>query len=506
MAKSYQPRKYQTEAIDIVFKKLSTKVKSQLIVMATGLGKTFIATQISTKFGEDIKKSSRVLFVAHREELIEQSREAFDDFYPMQSGIVKGPLFEIDKKIVVASVQTITNRLDRIKDKYFDLIFIDEAHHYMAETYLRVAEHFNPKLKIGLTATPERLDGLSLGNIFEEIVYQYNIDQGIKDKFLCELQGIRVATDVDISKVKRTGGDFVKSQLSKVINIPERNYLVVRKYLHFAKDRQGIFFCVDMQHAMDLADAFNELGVKAEFVTSDKDKCPDRKERIARFKKGETTVLTNVMILTEGFDHPDTGVIGMIRPTQSKTVYIQCIGRGTRLKGKKFLDRFNSNNCVILDFVDNCGKHKLVNTFTLDQGKRIEERTFETSKRKDTLIEMREQRQRKLEKMYKKDKMVDLLELPEIYVYAQKGKMKEPATEKQISWIKNLGLWQEGVVYTKGHASELITHSPAQDWQIHKLAQWGYDIRKGATQGQYYEINRERKQKSSEPVTPLPKF
>jgi len=494
---NYEVRDYQNEAIKTVFNKLASGVKNQLIVIATGLGKTYIATRIAEELEVKLKKEIRILFVAHREELIDQAAEAFNNIHPMNIGIIKGTLFEIDKKVVIASVQTLTNRLNRIRKNYFDIVFIDEVHHAMAPTYVTVANHFDPVLKIGLTATPERFDGLSLGNIFDDMVFEYNIDKGIANKFLCELQGIRTETNTDISKVKRVGNEFNKQQLSLVVNTPERNELVVEKYKKFADGRQGIFFCVDMKHAMDLNEAFIKNGIISEFVVSDENLCPDRKARINRFKDGTTQILTNVMILTEGFNHHDVGAIGMVRPTQSKTVYIQAIGRGTRPKSTKFIDRFGANNCIILDFVDNCGTHKLINTYSLDQGKKIEDTIFNTSIRKEKLIGVREERERKLKTLYKKDEFIDLLNLPKVEVFAQRGRMKEEATEKQINWLKGLGVWEEGIVYTKGHASELITNQPAAEWMIRILASWGYDVRENPTQGQYYAIKTKREEEMS---------
>lgn len=495
-----KPRSYQKEALEIVQKKLSSKVTSQLIVMATGLGKTFVATQIKKQM--DNGSFVRCLFIAHREELIMQAYEAFDVFFPMQVGIIKAERRELDKPIVIGSVQTLTNMIDEFKKNQFDLIIIDEAHHYMAPSYLKVANYFEHKLKIGLTATPERFDGLSLSNVFDEIVYNFGIDKGIQEGWLCELQGIRIQTDIDISKIKKVGGDFNKKELSNAVDTPIRNQLVVQKYQQFANNRQAVFFCVDMLHAKHLCDQFKANNIEAEFIVSDETMCPNRTELVEKFKAGKIPVVTNVMILTEGFDYPDIGAIGMVRPTQSKTVYIQSIGRGTRIKSPEFIDRHGANNCVILDFVDNCGKHKLVNTFSLDQGKTLEEKTFMTTKRREILIkkrdEQKERRQRTIDKMYSKDKQVDLLRLPNIVVYQNRGRMKEDATPKQIDWLKSIGVWREGITFTKGQASELITNFPAKEWQIRKLAEWGYDVRDGATQGQYYDIKRSREEAREE--------
>jgi superfamily II DNA or RNA helicase len=451
--------------------------------MATGLGKTYTTVCIAKEF-------SRILFVCHREELIEQAYNAFNQFYPMQLGIVKEKLFEIDKKIVVASVQSLTNRLTRIDPKMFDMIVLDEAHHYMASSYIKVAYYFNPDLLLGLTATPERLDGLSLGNIFEKIVFDYGIDKGIKDGWLCELEAYRVRTDSDISKVKRTAGDYNQKELSIVIDSPERNKLIVKKHEQYAAKRQGLVFAVNIDHAIHLCQEFQRAGYNANYVVSDEDLTPDRKKVVVDFKAGRIQVLVNVMILSEGFDHCDIGVIHMARPTQSKTVYIQAIGRGTRLKTDEFLQGHQKNNCIILDYVDNTGKHSLVNTWTLDQGKCIEDMTFIGRERKERLKEKRDAVAKTIMIKQGADKKINLLKLPIIKLQTDRGGFLDPASEKQIAWLKSEGVWQEGIEYTKGQATEFITNFSAQDWMINLLKRWGYDISDGATVGQYYEAKK----------------
>jgi len=489
MNKEYSLRPYQTQATQIVYDELGNGVSKQLLVMATGLGKTYTTVCIAKEFG-------RILFVAHREELIEQAYNAFNQFYPMQLGIIKGNLFEIDKKIVVASVQTLTNRLTRIDPKMFDMIVLDEAHHYMATSYVRVAHHFKPQLLLGLTATPERLDGLSLGNIFEKIVYDYGIDKGIKDGWLCELEAYRVRTDSDISKVKKTAGDYNAKELSVIIDSPQRNKLIVKKHEQYAAGRQGLVFAVNIEHAIHLCQEFQRAGHNANFVVSDEEMTPDRKKVVADFKAGRIQILVNVMILSEGFDHCDIGAIHMARPTQSKTVYIQAIGRGTRPKTEQFLQKHQKNNCIILDYVDNSGKHSLVNTWTLDQGKRIENMTFVGKERKERMIAKREAEQRTIMIKQGADKKVNLLKLPVIKLQTDRGGFLDPASEKQIVWLKSEGVWQEGVEYTKGHAAEYITNFPAQDWMIIHLKRWGYDTEKGASVGQYYETKKEMTEKT----------
>jgi superfamily II DNA or RNA helicase len=167
-----QLRPYQEKCKRAIKENYDKGVREQLIVEATGLGKRLQSVELMRHF-------NRSLFIAHREELIGQAYDEIEKFWPMEVGIIKGQAFEIDKRIVVASVQTLQNRLDRIKPETFDYIVVDEAHNYLSPSYLRTIRHFKPKLRTAWTATPKRLDGLSLTNIAQELVFQYRIEDGM---------------------------------------------------------------------------------------------------------------------------------------------------------------------------------------------------------------------------------------------------------------------------------------------------------------------------------------
>lgn len=448
-------------------------------------GKRMGAVNVAGKFRNN-------LFLAHSEELIAQAVKDFEKHYGfMNVGVVKGPRFEVDKQIVIASPQTMINRLDRINPQHFDLVQIDEAHRYLSRTFCKVVNHFTPRLRIGWTATPYRLDGLSLSNLFDDIVFEYNIDKGISDGFLCELDGIRIKTEIDISKVHKQAGDFSIGELSSIVDTPARNQLIVESYKKYADGRQAAGFCVDIQHCINLKQEFIKHGITCDILVSDESISPDRPGIDRRFRNKEITVLLNVQILTEGYDYNDIGAVLMIRPTQSLTFYMQAIGRGTRLKSPEFRTRFGLNDCKILDFVDNSGKHNLINTWTLDQGKDTKAKTFLSTEKRDKLFEIEDERARRNAKIIgsvTKDSKINLLKLPLVKTYGGEW-TKDYATEKQVEYLKKLGFWQEGVEYTKGMCSELITSAPAASWQIQKLAKWGYDVSGGnISNGQYQMI------------------
>lgn len=483
-------RPYQTECKAEIKKNLTEGIDKQLIVAATGVGKRMMAVNLIQHF-------KRSLFIAHREELIMQAYNEIDKFFPMEVGIVKGLVFEIDKRIVVASVQTLVNRLDRIDPNTFQLVIIDESHHYAANTYIKVARHWNPKLLTGWTATPKRLDGLSLSNLFQKIVFQYDIFDGIKDGYLAPIEAYQIKTQSDLSRVKKTAGDFNQKQLAEAVDSELRNNLIVMKYKQYTPGRQAMAYCVDIEHAYHLRDEFRRYDISCETVVSDQNRCPNRNQIIKDFKEGKITVLTNVEILTEGFDYPDVGCILMGRPTQSETLYKQCIGRATRLKTAKFVETYKTDKAIVLDFVDNTSKNCLINAYELEKDKPVEDRYFLPAEHKEKMLaEEKKRRERKIALEAGRDKRIDLLKLPEVRVWDSE-KMNEPATAKQIEWLEGAGIYVPETEYTKKQASELISNLPCQEWQIRFLAVHGYDVSKGASIGQYQRIkyNVDQKQK-----------
>jgi len=488
-------RGYQQEVICKVEDALNSGVSRQLVCMATGLGKTFTAVKIVEKL-----QFKRILWITHNEELIQQSglaflKDKFDDSFAkkvqdigfldwvdkhncnfgnhtgtFKMGAIKASVFKINAEVTMASAQTLYRRLDKIQFDYFDCIIVDECHLFMAKTFLQPLEYFKPKLLLGLTATPHRADGLSLGNIFEQITYEYNIGQGIKDRYLCELDGIRIQTNISLDNVRTTAGELNQKDLADEVNIPRRNQLIVNKYKEYADGRQGIFFCTDIKHAIDLAEVFNEMGIKCAPISSNEELTPNRSKNISLYKEGKITVLTNVMVLTTGFDAPNTGVIGHATPTKSLTKYLQCTGRGTRLKSKEYVDKFGQN-CVILDFVDSTNRHNLVNSWELDRDKHPEERTFITKEKRDKLLESRKA---KLQHERKEDEKVTLLKIPKLKI-SKSIKMLEEATEAQLKWIYDLG-YSADIHYTKKMCSEIISQQPASQKQINLLKHHGYDV------------------------------
>lgn len=256
--------------------------------------------------------------------------------------------------ITVASVQSIISgdRLDKFDPSRFKLVLVDEAHHIVAPGYMKTLAHFgleetrptSPAL-VGVSATLSRFDGLRLGAAIDQIVYHKDYIDMIGEKWLSDVIFTTVQTKADISKVKKgPTGDFQSGELSKVINTDSINDLTVRTWLEKARDRKStLAFCVDLAHVGGLTNTFRKYGIDARFVTGDTPKV-ERSQRLDEFRRGEFPVLVNCGVFTEGTDVPNIDCVLLARPTKSRNLLVQMIGRGMRLHPGK-------RECHIIDMV-----------------------------------------------------------------------------------------------------------------------------------------------------------
>ena len=342
-------RPYQRAAIEAVMTARRKGTRRLLVHLPTGAGKTVIFSHLATL------AKRQVLVLAHREELLSQAKEKLDRALQGAAtvAIERGSTrASDDAKVVVCSIRSLhEERLARVMAKRdVGLIIYDECHHAAATDNLRVLRQlgvfeasFTGTL-LGFTATTERGDGQGLDQVFEQIVYSRTLPDLIDDGYLAPLRGFRISTTADLRRLSAAGLDFDEQELSEAIDIEERNALVARSIQELARDRRTIAFCVTVNHAKHLAHALNALGVVAGIVhgamPSDQ-----RAKTLRDFREGRLHALTNVGVLTEGFDDPGVSCIAMARPTRSEGLYAQCVGRGTRL----FPDK---RDCLILDFVD----------------------------------------------------------------------------------------------------------------------------------------------------------
>lgn len=348
----YQERQVNS-AIDAYYNR---NVIRQLHQAATGSGKTVCAGYLVDRFSMD-----KTIIMVHRDELVRQSIDKIGAMNPTKNiGVVKAGRNELDADILVVSAQTLAHskRLEKLVSatKNKSIFFVDdEAHHSVAASRSRVIHSVNPDLLVGLTATAFRSDKKALSDIYEEVVSHISISELIQDGWLADPVGIRVDIDVDLDDVRTVAGDLANSDLAKTMNTKYLNKLVVNaydQYCYQAGRRHTIAFCVNVQHAKDLCAEFKHSGFKAEYIIGDTP-TEDREKIYDRFRNGETNILVNVLVCTEGYDEPCIDSVLMCRPTKSLTLFIQCIGRALRLHpGKK--------NALILDFVGSSMRHNLI--------------------------------------------------------------------------------------------------------------------------------------------------
>ncbi|KAL2177244.1 P-loop containing nucleoside triphosphate hydrolase protein [Thermothelomyces heterothallicus CBS 202.75] len=353
-------RDYQEECIQSVLSSLEKGHKRLGVSLATGSGKTVIFTQLIGRVKPRSEIATQTLILAHRRELVEQAARHCSRTYPDKT--IELELGKLSASgtadITVASLQSILSkdRFLKFDPKRFKLVLVDEAHHIVAPGYLKVLEHLGLRKKqpdsphlVGVSATFSRFDGLKLGAVIDEIVYHKDYVDMIGEKWLSDVIFTTVESKADLSKVKRKkgkggSGDFDTNSLSKAVNTVELNDVVVRAWFAKAAGRKStLVFCVDLNHVAALTQRFRHYGVDARFVTGDTP-ARDRAERLDAFKKGEFPVLINCGVFTEGTDIPNIDCVVLARPTRSRNLLIQMIGRGMRLHAGK-------QNCHIIDMV-----------------------------------------------------------------------------------------------------------------------------------------------------------
>ncbi|HEV3040735.1 MAG TPA: DEAD/DEAH box helicase [Candidatus Angelobacter sp.] len=352
-------RPYQSEALQRVYQAYKDGKRRVIVSLPTGTGKTVVFAHFPRFF----KMKKRLLVLAHREELLLQAQEKFLQIDPevkvgIEQSVSRAPT---DAKVVIASVPTLGraggSRLRQLSPEEFFLIVVDEAHHAVAPTYLRIFEHFGlldrntSRYLVGFTATPRRGDKQGLGAVFQEVCYARDLREMVAERYLCPITGWRIYSDTSLDDVKIRHGDFVESQLAEAVNTIDRNNLLVSAYRKHAAGRRAIIFCVNVAHAMHVCQAFQSAGIRSSAVWGDMPR-EERRLQLAQFSSGDIDVITNCNVLTEGFDEPRVDAVVMARPTRSKLLYAQMVGRGTR----RHPDKKDLN---VIDIADNSKAHHL---------------------------------------------------------------------------------------------------------------------------------------------------
>lgn len=481
-------RDYQREILSTLMRRYRMGVRRSLVVQPTGTGKATVIAYLPKVFKELLQGNKRMLVLVHRKELVEDLAARIQRYNPELIVQIERAEYKASyaADVVVASIPTIGklktkaepenkqdvlfdefdfsdplednwgDRIRRFEPSQFPVIVIDEAHHIHGETYVNVCKYFgvfkddprynNPsKLLIGFTATPGRADNKGLNAFFDEIVSKRDLLWFIEQKYLSDVECFKINTKVELDTVKTTAGDFNIAELEKTVNTPERNELVVRKYIEHGAGLPALAFCVDIQHGVDLAAKFNEQGIQAVSLNY-KTPTEERERIVADFKAGKIPVLCSATLLTEGFDATIATVALMARPTKSETLYRQMFGRVLRPHPSPEEIAYRQSQgmeigyvkqfAIVLDFVDVSNRHSLtsvpslfgLNTKFDTKGKRITEVMEEVKRVKEKNPEL---------DLTDAKSMVDLQAISEkIDLFAKQTIPDELKNYSKLAWVQ----------------------------------------------------------------------
>ncbi len=349
-------RPYQQEAFERVFSEWDGGVKKTLLVLPTGTGKTIVFSKIAE---ECVRRGKRVLIMAHRGELLEQAADKIYKSTGLQCSVEKAGETCLGQwyRIIVGSVQTLMHerRLNKFKQDYFDVIVIDEAHHCVSDSYQRVLQHFNDSYVLGVTATPDRADLKNLGSYFDSLAFEYTMPQAIKSGYLVPIKALTVPLKIDISMVGISAGDFKVGEIGTALD--PYLYQIADEMVKYCMDRKTIVFLPLIATSQKFMGILNERGFVAAEVNGSSE---DRAEILQDFEDGKYNVLCNSMLLTEGYDCPAVDCIIVLRPTKSRPLYAQMVGRGTRLSPETGKDHL-----LLIDFLWMTERHELCHPASL---------------------------------------------------------------------------------------------------------------------------------------------
>ena len=346
----YEPRGAQIEALCALEDTRAEGAKKALIHAATGIGKTYLAAF-------DSKSYEKVLFVAHREEILKQAADSFRNVRNSEDyGFFTGDEKCTDKSVIFASVATL-GKSEYLNEKYFapdyfDYVVIDEFHHAVNNQYRKIVEYFKPQFLLGLTATPERMDGKNIYEICDyNVPYEISLKDGINKGMLVPFHYYGIYDETDYTKLHIVRGKYVEEELNKTyIGNAYRHDLIYKYYCKYGS-KQALGFCCSRKHVEEMAKEFSRRGIPSAAVYSNADGefSMDRTEAIEKLESGKIKVIFSVDMFNEGVDIPSVDMVMFLRPTESPIVFLQQLGRGLRRsKGKEYLN--------VLDFIGNYEK------------------------------------------------------------------------------------------------------------------------------------------------------
>ena len=346
----FQPRGAQIEALYALKDSRSEGATKGLVQAATGVGKTYLAAFDSAKY-------ERVLFVAHREEILKQAAISFKNVrHSDDYGFFYGKQKDTDKAVIFASVATLGRKEYLTEDffapDYFDYVIIDEFHHAVNEQYQRIVKYFKPQFLLGLTATPERMDGKNIYEICDyNVPYEISLKEAINKGMLVPFHYYGIYDETDYSSLHLVKGRYDEKELNETYIGNIKRYDLIYKYYMKYRSKRALGFCCSRQHAEEMAKEFCKRGIEAVAVYSNADGefSEDRDKAIEKLKKQEIKMIFSVDMFNEGVDIATLDMVMFLRPTESPIVFLQQLGRGLRIsKGKEYLN--------VLDFIGNYEK------------------------------------------------------------------------------------------------------------------------------------------------------
>ncbi len=476
-------RPYQISARNSAFTEWENGFRSTLIVMPTASGKTILFSSIIEKI-----QPKRTMVLAHRQELIFQARDKIEKVTGLKADIEMGEykssrdgnLFHPSAQVIVSTIQTHSSggdgggRMTKFDPSDFGLLIVDESHHSTSKSYKKVIDYYlqNPELKVlGVTATPDRADEEALGQIFETVAFNYEILDAIKDGWIVPVEQQMVHVDsINFSEVRTTAGDLNGADLAAVMESEKNLHGVASSTISIIGNKRGIGFASSVNHARILSDIFNrhKLGMAA--WVCGKTETNERKKIISDFAAGRIQWLWNCGVFTEGFDDSGVEIIAMARPTKSRSLYAQMAGRAFRPHEsiahklnelpnaairRSLISRSIKPSALIIDFVGNSGKHKLMTTADILGGNYSDEAiqsALEIAKKSGNRMRMDKS-------IEEEEKRIEEKKKREIEAAARKAKLVASSTYKtqsvdpfdifDIKPSKPRG-WDEGKVASEG--------------------------------------------------------
>ncbi len=452
-------RPYQVEARDKVKKEWRDGKHKTLLVLPTGTGKTIVFASVTQ---DCVAAGARVLILAHRGELLDQASDKIFKTTGLRCAVEKAEQSCLDSwyRVVVGSVQTLMRdkRLAQFPSDYFEYIIIDEAHHALSDSYLKILDHFKDAKVLGVTATPDRGDMKNLGTVFESLAYEYTLPQAIKDGYLSPIKAVTIPLDLDLSGVSTQAGDFKASDIDTALD--PYLYQIADEMTNYCENRKTVVFLPLIRTSQKFTEILNSKGFSAAEVNGNS---ADREEVLADFAAGKYNVLCNSMLLTEGWDCPAVDCIIVLRPTKVRSLYCQMVGRGTRLSEGK-------DHLLLLDFLWHTERHELCRPACLicssdEVSKKMTENLAESagtavdieaaaeSAEKDVVAEREEALAKQLAEMkHRKRKLVDPLQF-EMSICAEDlsgyvpafGWEMGPPTDQQRATLEHYGIFPDEI-------------------------------------------------------------